>query len=369
MENKKESISSFQMFFFIILATIGEGILSFPNLVYKDARQASWISILITGSIALFLVLTYVYLHRRFPRKTIYEICLVMFGKWLGRFIIVGYLIYFFLICMNINRLYMETISSWILTSTPLSVILLLIFMLGMYLGKENLRIITRFFQLSFWIIIFLMFMNLGSLPYLHWKYLFPINEVSFPNILKGSRSSIPSFLGFDSLLIILPFVKGTIKSKVKFAILSIVFITFTYIYVVLTCILFFSSKELILIPQPILYLFKSITIFGVIERLDLIIVSLWIVMMMTSYVSYIYLTNIGFCTLFHLKKRTIPTIILTVLVYFLVLFIPVSRESIIAQFKLITILSAIFSVGIPLLAIISSILLHRKDMDEGESQ
>ncbi|MEH7334429.1 GerAB/ArcD/ProY family transporter, partial [Neobacillus drentensis] len=160
MENKKESISSFQMFFFVVLATIGEGILSFPNLIYKDARQASWISILITGFIALFLGLTYVYLHRRFPQKTIYEICMIVFGKWLGRFIIVGYLIYFFLICMNINRIYMETIRNWILTSTPPSVILLLMLMLGMYLGKENLRIITRFFQLSFWIIIFLMFMN-----------------------------------------------------------------------------------------------------------------------------------------------------------------------------------------------------------------
>ncbi|MEH7334430.1 GerAB/ArcD/ProY family transporter [Neobacillus drentensis] len=185
--------------------------------------------------------------------------------------------------------------------------------------------------------------------------------------MLKGSRSSIPSFLGFDSLLIILPFVKGTIKSKAKSSMFSISFITFTYIYVMLTCILFFSSKELILIPQPILYLFKSITIFGVIERLDLIIVSLWIVMMMTSYVSYIYLTNIGFCTLFHLNKRTIPTTIITILVYFLVLFIPVSKESIITQFKMITILSSIFSVGIPLLAIISSFLFQRKEKNEGE--
>ncbi|MGG1675365.1 GerAB/ArcD/ProY family transporter [Neobacillus sp. NRS-1170] len=367
MENNKESISCFQMFFFIVLATIGEGILSFPNLVFKDARQASWISILITGSIAIFLALTYLYLHRRFPKKTIYEICMVIFGKWVGRLIIVGYLIYFFLICMSINRIYMETIKSWILTSTPASVILFLMFMLGIYLGKENLRMITRFFQLCFWIIIFLMLMNLGSLPYLHWKYLFPINEVSFLNILKGSRSSIPSFLGFDSLLIILPFVKGNLKSKVKSSLFSIVFITFTYIFVILTCILFFSSKELILIPQPILYLFKSITIFGVIERLDIIIVSLWIVMMMTSYVSYIYLTNIGIGTLFHLKKRTIPTLIITGLVYFLVLFIPVSRESIITQFKLINILSSIFSVGIPLLAIISSFLFYRKDMNEGE--
>ncbi|MGG3467014.1 endospore germination permease [Neobacillus pocheonensis] len=369
MENKKEGISSFQMFFFIVLSTIGEGILSFPNLVYKDARQASWISILITGFAAFFLVLTYCYLHRRFPRKTIYEICMVMFGKWLGRLIIVGYLIYFFLICMNINRIYMETIRNWILTSTPRSVILFLMFMLGIYLGKENIRMITRFFQLSFWIIIFLMFMNLGSLPYLHWKYLFPVNEVSFANILRGSRSSVPSFLGFDSLLIILPFVEGKLKSKVKSSIFSIMFITFTYLYVVLTCILFFSSKELILIPQPILYLFKSVTIFGVIERLDIIIVSLWIVMMMNSYISYIYLTNIGFCTLFHIKKQIIPTIIITVLVYFLVLFIPVSRESIITQFKLISILSSIFSVGIPLLAIISSFLFHRKDMNEGEPQ
>ncbi|MEH7306161.1 GerAB/ArcD/ProY family transporter [Neobacillus drentensis] len=367
METKKESISSFQMFFFILMNTIGDGILTFPNMVYKDARQASWVSILITGLVAGLLVLTYVYLHSRFPKRTIYDICLVVFGKWCGRLIIVGYLIYFFLICFNINQMYMIIITNWILTATPPWVILLLMVMLGIYLGKENLRIITRFYQLCFWIIVFLLLMNLGAIPHFHWKYLFPVNEIAFVNILKGSNSSIPAFLGFDSLLVILPFVTGKLKSKLKYSILSIIFITIIYLFVILTCILFFSPKEMTLIPQPILYLFKSITIFGVIERLDLIIVALWIVMIMTSYISYLYLSNIGICTLFHLKNRTISTIVLSFLVYILVLALPISRELVFVQFKMIAILSYIFLAGIPLLAIIVSFLFHRNGKKEGE--
>ncbi|MDQ0201367.1 GerAB/ArcD/ProY family transporter [Neobacillus ginsengisoli] len=369
MESKEESISSFQMFFFIVLTSIGDGILTFPNMVYKDARQASWISIFITGLLAGLLVLTYVYLNKQFPKQTIYEICMVVFGKWVGRIIIVGYILYFFLICININQMYLVTINNWILTSTPKWVILLLMLMLGIYLGKENLRIIVRFFQLSFWIIILLMLMNLGAIPYLHWNYLLPFNGIPFVNILKGSNSSISSFLGFDSILIILPFVTGNLKSKLTSSFFSILFITVTYLYIILTCILFFSSKEMILIPQPILYLYKSLTIFGVIERLDLIVVALWIVMIMTSYISYLYLSNIGICTLFHLKKRTIPTIVMAILVYILVLFLPYSRESILMQFKMITFFSYIFSAGIPVLVIIASFLFHRNDKKEGNTR
>ncbi|MGZ7160926.1 MAG: GerAB/ArcD/ProY family transporter [Methanobacterium sp.] len=367
MENKKVTISSFQMFFFIVLTTIGDGILTFPNLVYKNARQASWISIIITGLICGFLILTFVYLNKRFPELTIYDICINIFGIWVGKLIIVGYLLYFFLICVNINQMYLATITNWILISTPPWIILLLMLMLGVYLGKENLRIIVRFFQLSFWIIILLMLMNLRAIPLLHWKYLLPINEIRFYHILKGSFSSIPSFLGFDSILIILPFVKGKLKSKLTSSVLSIGFITATYLFVILTCILFFSSKEMLLIPQPILYLFKSLTVFGIIERLDLIVVALWIVMIMTSYISYLFLSNIGICTLFHLNSRTIPTIVLAVIVYILALALPISKESIMTQFKIITFLSYIFSAGIPLLAIVASFFLHKNKMKEVE--
>jgi spore germination protein (amino acid permease) len=367
MENKEETISSFQMFFFIVLTSIGDGILTFPNMVYKDAHQSSWISILITGLISGILIITFVYLNHRFPKQTIYDICMVVFGKWLGKLIIVGYILYFFIICIHINQMYLLIISIWILTSTPSWVILLLMLMLGIYLGKENLRIIVRFFQLSFWIIVLLMLTNLAAIPYLNWKYLLPVNEVPFVDILKGSNSSIPSFLGFDSILIILPFVTGNLKRKLSSSLLSIFFITVTYLYVILTCILFFSSEEMIIIPQPILYLFKSLTIFGVIERLDLIIVSLWIVLIMTSYISYLYLSNIGISTLFHLKKRTIPTIVLAVLAYILNLALPISKELVLAEFKIITFLGYIFSAGIPLLAIFASFLFHKSVKKEGK--
>ncbi|BBP92756.1 hypothetical protein BsIDN1_63740 [Bacillus safensis] len=59
-------------------------------------------------------------------------------------------------------------------------------------------------------------------------------------------------------------------------------------IYYIDLFFMFFSPAELDVIPNPVLYLLKTIT-FGVIERTDLIFLSFWVFVILATLSNYLY--------------------------------------------------------------------------------
>lgn len=352
----EKSITQRQLFFMIFQSQIGIGLLSLPVSVHKYTQSDGWISVLIAGfSIQVVIVLLWILLWG-FKGKTIYEITVIVFGKFLGKIINFFYMLFFLLVMSLLSLLFADLLKKWILNYTPFSILILLLILTGIYIGKNNLRVLARLYTLATGVIIISI-----ALPWFAFStniqlaYLFPIGQSGLKNMVIGAHDAIVAMIGFELMLMILPFVEGTYKQSLKNISLANMMVTLFYGYFSVSCYLIFSPEEIKIVPEPVLYILKAVN-FTWIERLDLIFLSIWIIPMSTSFVTYLYLSSSGAANLFHKGKRKHPVWYLPLIVFLIGLFL--SSESGIEQFgKYVSFSSYAFIVLIPLLTLFISIV------------
>lgn len=363
--NKNETISSFQLFFYMVIAQLNVGIFTLPRYIYLNSNHDGWISILFSCLFSLCTLLLYSFLLKRFPNLTIFEICKLLFGKWIGGFLKYTYVLYFIYIGYLINLFFLFSFNKWIFPNSPSWSILLLLLIIGLYLGKENIRTMTRFFQVSIWTAFIIFFFSIEAFQDMDWKYFLPIAEANFTDILKGSHTSYYFSHGFECLLVVYPFVTGNHSKKMKSSMFSIIFVTIINLYIVILCIGFFSNKEMKIIPEPTIYLFKTLTFFQELERLDLLFLSVWFVIIASCFVVYLGLANVGISNLLgKSRNKTLSTLIICLLIFIAANIVPSSKGFIDVLMKILSITSIIYMVVIPLLMLCISLLFKIKSKE-----
>lgn len=363
MKINEKMISKTQFIFIIIQAQIGVGLLSLPYVVHKHAKSDGWISCIVAGiEIFIFLLIMWA-LGKRFPNDTIYDYTKKILGKYLGVCISILYVIFFFIVSIFVVVITISVLKKWILTLTPAYVLVIFIVGTGVYLGRENLKVIGRFFTFVSVLILVLIFFQILSFPNLKFKYLFPIGHSGIKNILLGSHDALVAMLGFEVVLVIFPFVKATQKELLKSASISISFVSILYAFFLIVSYMSFSPVEIEIVPEPILYLLKALS-YQVIERLDLIFLSIWVVPIITSFVTYLYLTSFGISKLLNLKNHKKATFFIGLGIAIISCFLP-EEGLFLAQFgKYISYISYLFIGVIPFLLLIISIIRKKKEMD-----
>ncbi|RLQ94200.1 GerAB/ArcD/ProY family transporter [Falsibacillus albus] len=365
MKTENKTISPFQLYFTIMQAQIGVGLLSLPFAVHAYAKQDSWISVIISGlTVQLFIVINFL-LSKRFPTKTFSQFAPLIAGKFLGGVINLLYIVYFFAICYLITLLSVGVLKDWILAYTPNWILYFLIILTGYYLGRENIRIIARFNTfVSAFIILFVVIFS-GGLTDINYRFLFPMFHTNYLNLLKGAHASLVSMIGFESLLFIFPYINGESKKIVKTTLLAAGTTTILYVFFVVITTMYFSPAEILVIPEPILYLLKSLT-YQSIERLDLLFLSFWLIAMISSFVIYLYLTSKSVGKFLH-KGDHKKTINYVAALLFIISF-TIQRESTITVFSdLLSKASYIFIFIIPSLLLFASIIFKKKEMNTNE--
>ncbi|MCY8939320.1 GerAB/ArcD/ProY family transporter [Peribacillus frigoritolerans] len=299
MITKESSISKTQLFFMIIQSQIGVGILSLPHDVSLISKNDGWISTLIAGLIVQAIILVLWGLCRRFPSLTIYEIIPHVLGKRLGKAIILCYILYFVVTGSLVLSRFSQIIDIWILQRTPNWILFLLMLGVCVYLVKDNLRSMARFYVLVTPMLIILFGLITYSLKDANFLYLLPIGQSGISNMIKGSKEATFSMLGFEFMLFLYPFVKASNTRKLIAISSAHLFVTLFYTYLVFASLVFFETREdLYLTPQPLLYMIKAYS-FQIIERIDLFFLSIWIISVATSIATWLFLSSQGLKYLF----------------------------------------------------------------------
>ncbi len=292
MSTARGSISKFQLFFLIIQSQVGIGLLSLPSDMYQSVDGDGWISTLIAGAAVQLLLLIYWALYKRFPNHNFSEMTIKLFGNIAGK----AYNIFFGICCMVIaglsSTLYTEMINIWLLPQTPKWALLVLIVATCLFLALEDIKIISRFFVVSSFLFAILILMSLLNLKEdMHVTYLLPIAKSNFLDIVKGSHHTFLSMIGFEIVLFAFTYVKSDTRGLLKVISFANLFVTILYTYFVLICLLSFSPNALKQLQSPLLFMLKGLA-FRLVERLDLIFLSLWIVPMTTSIIAYLYIAG-----------------------------------------------------------------------------
>ncbi|MCR8636464.1 GerAB/ArcD/ProY family transporter [Paenibacillus radicis (ex Xue et al. 2023)] len=344
-ENK---ITPGQLFFTVIQTQIGVGVLSLPSRVEAVAKGDAWISVLLTGLLAQLFIVIMWDLARKFPEFTIFDYLHLLLGKVLGKIIHFLLAAFFVFESSLILVLFTDVIRDWMFTETPRWVILLLTVIVCAYLVQDSFLTIARFFVLVSGLIFVLILIAAYAYTQVDFLYILPIGQAGLFNIVKGMREAMNSIYGFEIILVCYPFVEGGSMGKLKAVLFANVFSTLLYTFMVFTCLVVFTQLELKIIPQPVLYMIKALS-FSIIERPDLYFLSIWVIVVATSAMAYLFMAVKGVSRLFGQEQhsKAVPYVTIVVLI---IALIPQDQAMISALLKMTSYLSYIFIFGLPIL-------------------
>jgi spore germination protein (amino acid permease) len=359
---ENQSITKFQLFFILIQTQIGTGLLSLPNVVQKTAKGDGWISTLFAGIAVQVIITVYWLLLKRFPNHTYPEITQKLFGSFFGKLVNMVIYLHFILVGGLATILFNKLINLWLLPLTPNWIISFLIVMASIYLTISDLRVIARFFVIASSLILLVLFISILSLfipKEVH--FILPIGSSGLKNILMGSNNSLLAMLGFEGILFMFPFVIQNKRGVLKTISLANIFITLFYTYFIFITLITFSPHQLTQMREPILNLLRGIS-YNVIDRLDLVFLSIWLVPMTTSVIAYLFLAS----KTMNVKKKTYPkVVILNGIIIFFITLIP-HEDKIITLFnQYVSYLSYVVIFIIPFLLLILSFLFKKHEMSE----
>lgn len=359
------SITRFQLIFLLFQSQVGVGIVTLPHEIYMVANRDGWISILLSGLLVQIMVLIYGMLLKRFPSSNFYEIVQIILGKWLGKVIIFIITLYFIILGGIILARFSVIISAWMMPLTPKWILAAVVILTAMYIAVDNLQIISRFmFIATFTFPIYISF-AIYALKDANITYILPIGSNGVIPVLKGMASTFWTLHGVELLLFIYPFIQADHRETIKTASLLNVFITLYYTAVMIASLLILSPEKLKIVPEPVIYIVKSFS-FKVVERPDLIITSLWIVIVVTTFIVIIYISSLGLSVFLNKNRTKIIVFIVTTLSYISSLFVTGVYEvdTLGRFFAPFTIL---FIFIIPIIFLILSILMKKKECENSE--
>ncbi|WP_226675013.1 GerAB/ArcD/ProY family transporter [Rossellomorea aquimaris] len=368
--NNQTKLTGLQLTFFILQTQIGVGILGLPFNVYLKSKQDAWISVIVAGILVQAVILVLWFLGRRFPTKSIFEYSKILLGKVTGTILNCGYILYGLLVTALVLMYSTKIIKMWVLIFTPKWIIMFLLIATAMYLAKEDVIGISNVYVVVSSLIVFLLVISilvLVTYP-IDFRYLFPMAQSGSLNWLKGANEAYFSMLGFELMLILYSHFKeiGSI-AILKSVTLANISVTSIYCFMTMVSIVTFSPAEIEIVPQPVLYFVKSLYL-KIIERIDLVFVSLWIVNVITSLTSYLFFSTEG--TSFFIRKvkkikRTILPVIFGIMG--LIISLLVKNEQMEMYNKTIIYMSYVFVIFIPVLLLGIS-FLFKKHEKEGQS-
>ncbi|KYG96126.1 GerAB/ArcD/ProY family transporter [Paenibacillus jamilae] len=361
--NKESTIASGQLFFLIIKFEIGVDILSLPYQMHLSAKGGGWISVIIGGLLIQLIILMCWLLLRRFPSSSIYQILTQITGCWIGKALTVAYIAYYLLMGTSVLVNAYDVINRWMLQYTPRWAILALFLFSSIYLVRENLRTIARVLVLISFLIFPMMLLISYGIKQSNPLYLLPLTEAGWPRIIVGSKETLLAMFGFEFILVVFPMVEGKSIGKLKSILAANAIVVLLYCFTVFTCTTVFSPQQLELMPEPVIYLLRSIPL-GTMDRVDFIFLPIWLISIFGAISGYYYAASYGISYLFKQKshKKAVPFVVLASCC---IAYLPQRRE----DFELIGSIANnsayLFLIVFPFLLLILSYLFKKKEGPE----
>ncbi|OUB06756.1 spore gernimation protein [Bacillus thuringiensis serovar yunnanensis] len=294
-----QTITTMQYILTINATQVGTGVLSLPRVLAEKAGTDGWISLLIgwfcSITASFFLVKT----AKNYPNDTLHELLIRLFGKYIGKFILILYILYFAFYAWSVLINGMLYIKEWILPKTPDYIILFLFTIPTFIIVRNNIRIVGRYCELIFYMTLWIVLFFFIPLKEGNWLHFLPLLKEGWMPVFAAVPSTLFSFLGFEIAFILYPFL-----DKKHYAV-SGIFIANTltmlfYLFSTVVCFFCISPDSIIDFNQPVLNLLKVIE-FRFLERFDIILLAIYIFVVSTAWIPFIYGTV--FCSSQLLKK------------------------------------------------------------------
>lgn len=285
-----DKITPSQLWVFIVLTVTGVGSFSLPRQVAEVSGVDGWITTILGGLIALLDFYLISILAKRFPGDSLVEILNKTLGKILGTILSLIFWIYMLSIVAMTLRIFGEVIKMSLLINTPIEVIFITILLTALMLARGGLEPIVRFDEVTVTIVfITIVSVFLLSLPESDFTNLLPMMRTEPVKLLYGTFQTVYSYVGFELVLLIIPFIQKP-KEIFKSGIIAFLILTSASTFLVILSFARFGADDTKRLLWPVLSMIRSIEVPGsFIERLEGIVMTLWVLFAFTTIVPYIY--------------------------------------------------------------------------------
>ncbi|WP_223594690.1 GerAB/ArcD/ProY family transporter [Neobacillus bataviensis] len=277
---EKSKVSPFLAFFIIHQMQFGVGVLGFQRIIAQSAGYDGWIAVLIAG-LSVHVLVWIIYKIVETANGDIVAAHTFIFGKKIGKLLSLPFVVYFILIMITTLRSFIEVIQVWVFQDMSTFWFALAFCGLAIYIVFGGFRTVTGVAFFGTVLPGYLMFTFLFTLQYADFKNLLPIFDHSLIELVKASYQMSITYLGYEILLFIYPFIKEPQKSK-KWVHYGAFFTTFQYLYLSVITFAYFSEGQLKRYIWPTLTMWKIVEL-PFVERFDLIGIANWNIVILPS--------------------------------------------------------------------------------------
>lgn len=305
------SITSKQLVFVFLGATIGIGALSIPRSLVSVAGQTAWMALPIGALAPLMSLFMINRIYQRMPGLNFIELNQRLFGKIAGFVVVILFVLYIIIFESLVIRNFADVTKIYMLPATPLWVILFLIAFSVYYVISKGSRVVARMNEIIFYILFLTLFTGLIALSQADYTNLLPLWEIDPAGLMKGILSSTFAFEGLEILVVIYSLVDK--KERVfKAGMIALGFTTAVYIYVVILGILVLSPTLLDSLLWPGIYYYKTVS-FTAFPRLEFILLAFWVGLGARPAITMGFAASLSLSQLFKVSDQRFSLLVLAV--------------------------------------------------------
>jgi len=336
-------ITSRQLIAMVIATLLGIGILSLSRDVTDKAGPDGWVLIILGGIIALLAVFIMIKLAALFPGQTVIEYSKTLLSAPAGILVSLGFAIYFIIFCAFEARVFTEVLKQFLLDRTPTEVIIFTMLLTSAYLVRHGLEVIARIgVILVFLIVVPIILLSLPVWRFADFTNFLPLMKTPPLKIAMGTLAVTTSYLGYEIILLIYPFLSKP-GDAVRSMYIGIITVALTYLYMVVIGTAVFGIHELEHLIWPAIMTYRIADIPGAFfEKLEGLIMALWVVSVFFTLSVFYFGAVFTLSRIFRLEEYNFLVFPLVPVIYFLSL-VP---ENIVQVYEYLTAFSTYF--GIP---------------------
>lgn len=354
MLSNKDKISLRQAILLFCTLYLSSAIRFMPSYAAREAKQAAWLSPLVSlfAGMLIFLTINWLINCYKKSNSSFIDIICDILGKVPGKLIIILYTIYIIIPISLFTRYYAERISATIFPNADIKLVIFAMLALSAYVLKSGIVTLARMNEIifSFFILTFVIIM-IFILPNLNVKNLTPVSYIHIFPVIRGSLG-ISAVFGY---IIYFFFIDNYINNKekiIKIGFQVSIFLTLVTSAIITMTVGAYGYTVVKRLPLPFLSSVKLISVFDILEKVESIVVILWVStdFILISSLIYIFLNLMK--SIFMLRDINPLINMSTILLFFTSLFICQSK------YELEDFSSKIASPAITILGILVPVLI-----------
>ncbi|WP_187274540.1 endospore germination permease [Paenibacillus sp. N3.4] len=287
----------------VTIFMIGTSILITPSGLAHEAKQDAWLACIVGVGMNVLNALLYVVLGKRLAGQSLVQYCETVFGKWIGKAISLAFVLFFYLLATLMIGDLGYFVTSQIMQETPIEVLQMLFVLVVIMAVRSGFIVYSRAAEVFFpWLILLFLILILPLVPKLTMNNFLPVMEFGIMPVLRGGFS----FYGLQETIVLLMFFPYVSNMKArKSGLLSgiwiggaILFITTLASIAVMGVAL--TTNQLF----PAYTLAKNISIGHFLERVEGIMISIWVLSIFVKIVLTFHASLLGFVQILNIKDE-----------------------------------------------------------------